>query len=185
MSNVSVREAAILTNKSRETINKATKDGTLSYTHNAQNHKVIHISELERVYPLVVPIEKLADAKVVSSRPTASEPDCQDWRDRYTDMKVQFQVLEREISALRAERERERDQLQSQIDNLQKSLDAAQAGQNRVTLLLENYSKVDLYKAAYRKLKLENAAKQTAAPEQSTSTVAQPIRTIWQRFTGS
>ena len=46
MSKVTVREAALLTGKSRETINAATKDGTISYTHNEKNHKVIDISEL-------------------------------------------------------------------------------------------------------------------------------------------
>jgi len=51
MSEITVKQAALLTGKSRETINAATKDGTLSFSHNARKHKVICKSQSKTEAP--------------------------------------------------------------------------------------------------------------------------------------
>lgn len=62
MSKVSVSQAAKLTGKSRETINKATKSGTLAYSLGSSKRKEIQIAELERVYELVTTIDAIQEA---------------------------------------------------------------------------------------------------------------------------
>ena len=49
MSKVTVKQAAFLTGLTKETINKATNDGTISHSLNQSNRKVIEIAELQRV----------------------------------------------------------------------------------------------------------------------------------------
>lgn len=60
MSKVTVREASVLTGKSRQTINDATKDGTLSFSKNKRGHKVIDISELSREFEIIENIDVLS-----------------------------------------------------------------------------------------------------------------------------
>lgn len=63
MSKVTVREASLLTGKSRQTINDATKDGTLSFTKNKRGHKVIDVAELSREFDIIQPVEELEQKK--------------------------------------------------------------------------------------------------------------------------
>ena len=88
MSKVTVREAALLTGKSRETINSATKDGTLSYTLNNKNHKVIDVAELSRVYEITKTLEEVEQESGVNHSQPPSETDSQEWRSRYLEMKT-------------------------------------------------------------------------------------------------
>ena len=141
MSKVTVRKAALLTGKSRETINNATKDGTLSYSHNSRNHKVIDIAELERVYPLVNTLSDIDKNEKVKSGQVASETDSQEWRSRYIEEKSRAVSAEEKIELIEKHARSERQLLEDQVDNLKDSLKMAQEGHNRATILLEDKSK--------------------------------------------
>jgi chromosome segregation ATPase len=136
MSKVTVREAALLTGKSRETINTATKDGTISYTHNEKNHKVIDISELQRVYPIVKPMAEIEQSDSVKSGQNRTVSSQSDLEKEVAVLKERLDGLTREKDHLTEERVRERRQLESEIDNLRSSLEWAQDQHNKAMLLL-------------------------------------------------
>jgi len=174
MSKVTVRKAALLTGKSRETINNATKDGTLSYSHNSRNHKVIDIAELERVYPLVNKLSDIEKKETVKSGQVASETDSQEWRSRYIEEKSRAEAAEEKIELIEKHARSERQLLEDQVDNLKDSLKMAQEGHNRATILLEDKSKEGgndskwkdtLSKIEERIANQEKAAKEKAAKE--------------------
>jgi hypothetical protein len=136
MSKVSVRQAAWLSGKSRETINTATKRGVLSFTMNGRNQKEIDVAELERVYPLVRSMNELpAQSDEVSDRP---EPDGgpSDLRQEVAVLRERVQGLSNERDFLKTERERERRQLEEEIEHLRDSLKAAQDNHGKAMLLL-------------------------------------------------
>ncbi|MBL4763564.1 MAG: hypothetical protein JKY93_12810 [Gammaproteobacteria bacterium] len=139
MSKITVREAALLTGKSRETINNATKDGTLSFTHNGRNHKVIDIAELERVYPLQKSMDDIKKAaKTVKNSQPVSETDSQEWRDRYLEEKARADAAVSKIEVIEKYSRKTHDLMEEQADTLRKSLILAQEGHNRATMLLED-----------------------------------------------
>jgi hypothetical protein len=53
MSLMGLKEASKLTGKNAATIHRAMKSGRLSYTLNANGDRVVDLSELERVFPIV------------------------------------------------------------------------------------------------------------------------------------
>ncbi len=64
-----------------------------------------------------------------------------------------LETLQQQVEALQAERRRERDQLQAQIDMLQETLTLSQEGHNRATLLLESrVTKTDNWEQAVQDL---------------------------------
>lgn len=125
MSRITVREAAKLTGKSRETINNATKNGTLSYTKNERGTKVIDIAELERVYELVKTFDELENEDNVKNSQPPSETDSQGWRERYLEMKAKFEKEELRNQLLEKERERERADFSARIEPIESALDKA------------------------------------------------------------
>lgn len=138
MSKVTVKEAAALTGKSRETINKATKDGTLSFTLNAQNHKVIDIAELERVHPLIKtmdevskPSEPVMSGQAVSDSQIAAE---------LAVLRERLDSSERMREVTATERERERRQLESEIEALRANVENSQELHNKALLLVTDRS---------------------------------------------
>lgn len=139
LSKVSVSQAARLTGKSRETINKATKSGKLSFSRNASNHKEIDVAELERAYPLVATIDEInQEPAAVSSSQPASDSDAS------AEMAVLREKLagsHRAHEMLAAERDRERRQLESEIENLRQSLEKSQEQHNKSLLLITDQSK--------------------------------------------
>lgn len=144
---VSVKEAALLTGKSRETINTATKDGILSFTLNERNHKVIDIAELERVYPLVKTMADLEPSGVVRPDTDLTEERPSDLREQVAVLherlqsaarEKEFMQAEREI--LKSERERERHQLEDQIEMLRTSLEKAQDQHGKAMLMLTHHT---------------------------------------------
>lgn len=143
MSNVTVREAALLTGKSRETINAATKDGTISYTHNEKNHKVIDISELQRVYPIVKSIEEIERSGTVKYSQNRTNNGQSDLKGELAVLKERLEGLVREREYLTKERIRERRQLESEIDNLRSSLERAQGQHTKAMLLLTDQRKTE------------------------------------------
>ncbi len=140
MSKVTVREAALLTGKSRETINSATKDGTLSYTLNNKNHKVIDVAELSRVYEITKTLEEVEQESGVNHSQPPSETDSQEWRSRYLEMKTRADSAIEKAELLEKHHQQQRKIYEDQVQNLQDSLKLAQEGHNKATLLLENKS---------------------------------------------
>lgn len=141
MSKVSVREAALLTGKSRETINTATKDGTISFTLNEKNHKVIDISELQRVYPIINSMEEIQKSDTVKSSQNRTVNGQSDLEKDLAVMKERLESLTREKDHLTEERNRERRQLESEIENLRSSLERSQEQHNKAMLLLTDQRK--------------------------------------------
>jgi hypothetical protein len=140
MSKVSVREAAFLTGKSRETINTATKDGILSFTLNERNHKAIDIAELERVYPLVKSPADMAQSGNVSDGQELTESGPSDLREQVAVLREKLESSLKENGQLTSERERERRQLEEQIEQLRTSLEKAQDQHGKAMLLLTHQS---------------------------------------------
>lgn len=139
MSKVTVSQAAKLTGKSRETINKDTKSGKLSFSHNARNHKVIDIAELERVYPLTQSLDDLKQTSTaVSASPQASDSDAST---ELATLRERLAASQQTNELLSAERERERRQLESEIENLRSSLEKAQEQHSKALLLITDQSK--------------------------------------------
>lgn len=121
----SISAASRLTGKSRNTIAKHLKEGKLSCLDDGSGAKLIDASELARVYDIqVADLEReegTATKPTSTTKPTPSNPD-----------------LEAKLAKEIEERERERRQFEQQIEHLQESLQLAQEGHNRATLLLES-----------------------------------------------
>ena len=139
MSKISVSQAAKLTGKSRETINKATKSGKLAFTLNGSNHKEIDVAELERVYPFVKTVEEInKEPKAVKPSQSVSEPDIQA---ELATLREKIAGSEKTNELLLSERDRERRQLESEIDNLRNSLEKAQEQHGKALLLITDQTK--------------------------------------------
>ncbi len=139
MSKISVSQAAKLTGKSRETINKATKSGKITFTLNGSNHKEINVAELERVYPFVKSMEEVNQKpKAVKPSQPVSETDIQA---ELAALREKLAGSEKTNELLLSERDRERRQLESEIDNLRSSLEKAQEQHGKALLLITDQSK--------------------------------------------
>lgn len=129
-SQFSITQAHLLTGKGKTTLRRHIDRGKLSATADEEGRRWIDGSELIRVYDLKPEdferLEKPAKAVVEGSGSDRTTPD------------HQTESVREQLSTLTNERERERLQLQSQIDHLQEALKLAQEGHNRATLLLEN-----------------------------------------------
>lgn len=136
-SQVTIAEAAFLTGKARQTINKFTKRGDLSFSRNQEGAKVIEIAELQRVLPLIKTMEDLEKARLAGEgvSPVSTKPGSEE----SAVLKVQLQAAERERDMVMAERERERRQLQDRIENLESSLASSQE-QSKALLQLTDQS---------------------------------------------
>lgn len=127
MSKITVREASILTGKSRQKINDATKDGTLSFTKNKRGHKVIDISELSREFEIIKTIDDLLASK------TNSKSDS-----KFT---VNSGEINKEIQSIRQEiltsHERERTLMQDQITLLKDTVEEIRKDKDTYVRLIE------------------------------------------------
>jgi len=138
LSKVTVKQAASLTGKSRETINTATNSGLLSYSLNSRNHKVLDIAELERVFPLVKTMAELGQqSEPVSNSQTPSDPDSN----------AEAMLLREKLSnseqlreMLTQERDRERRQFEAELETLRSSLEKSQEQHNKALLLITDQS---------------------------------------------
>lgn len=136
MSKVSVREAAKLTGKSRETINAATNDGTISFSHNERNHKVIDVAELQRVYPIIRTMEEIEQSEAVRSDSKLTVNQSSEVQAELAMLRERTDRLTKENELLLSERSRERSQLESEIENLRETLERSQQQQKQTMLLL-------------------------------------------------
>lgn len=109
-------QAATATGKNKATIQRAIKNGKISAPKNSSGAYEIDPSELHRVFP--------ATAQRVAQQDISNDTQHSDKRD---------ETLHFKLELLEAERERERDQMQSTIDDLRKRLDRSE---DRVAALL-------------------------------------------------
>lgn len=114
-------QAATATGKNKATIQRAIKSGKISAIKNSSGAYEIDPSELHRIFP--------ATAQRVAQHNISNDAQYPDKHDETTQMK---------LNLLEAERERERDQLQSTIDDLRTRLDRSE---ERITALLPAPSK--------------------------------------------
>ena len=130
MSKVTVNQAAFLTGKSKETINKATNDGTISHSLNESKRKVIEIAELQRVYPIVNDLEEMPNgSKSTKSDQAVSESDKTESDSKISDLKYQIEILQEKLNSSEANlkmisEERERDL--ENIEDLKKKFEKEQ-----------------------------------------------------------
>ena len=199
MSHVTVREAALLTGKSRETINTATKDGTISYTLNENNHKVIDISELQRGYPIVRSMEEIQQSDGVKPGQNRTGSGQSDLEMELAVLKERLQNLAREKDHLGEERNRERRQLESEIENLRSSLERAQEQHNKAMLLLtdqrqseekrglvenERDRKLEALELKIKELRTQNKRIFRHSQEQKKRLEVLQKRSFWERLFG-
>lgn len=116
-----VGEAAKVTGRGKGTISEAIKSGRLSVHEKTDRGYRIAGSELFRVFPAV--------------RPNGSE-NGRDEHGRTPETNSPNRGLEREIEALREERDRERRQLQETIDDLRRRLDVEGEERRRLTAMI-------------------------------------------------
>lgn len=140
MTSVTIKEAALLVGKSRQSINEATRDGTLSYKLNGRKRKVIDIVELERVYPLVKTIDEIAASRNVKESPKLTSDEPSTLREELAVTLERLARAEAERESLERERERERGQLERQIESLQTTVEKSQEQHSRAMLLLTDQS---------------------------------------------
>ena len=133
MTKVTVSEAAVLTGKSRQTINDATKDGTLSFDKNKRGHKVIDIAELSRVFDIIGTLEEGGTV----SKPVKSD----------SKSTVRLSDFEKEILSIKEElvksHEREKSLMKEQIELPKTYVEEARHDKQNYMRLLEDHSKGD------------------------------------------
>ncbi|MCA9234324.1 MAG: hypothetical protein KDA44_02580 [Planctomycetales bacterium] len=115
----SISAASRITGKSRATISRHTKAGTLSFELDRDNNKLIEGSELVRVYGDECDFsrEEKRGRSIETARSESKPTEAH--------------------AAINAVREEQIKQYMAQIEHLQQALDKAQDSQNRITLLLE------------------------------------------------
>jgi len=129
-SKYSISAASRITGKSRTTISKHIRSGKLSCGKDEDGNKVIDGAELLRVYGDVCAFENAE----TSQPPRESK---QATQEQTSGDSGTVQSLHEKFEREAAERKRERDQLQEQIEYLKAALEKSQEGHNRATLLLQ------------------------------------------------
>jgi excisionase family DNA binding protein len=118
-------EAAKATGKSKMTIQRAIKSGRLSASRRDDDTYDIDPSELHRVFPSVITVE-----------PDTGNKGQDDIPNDMAVLRLELKVRDEKIAALQAEREREREQLTDQIDDLRRRLDTEGEERRKLTALL-------------------------------------------------
>jgi hypothetical protein len=126
----SLAEAATASGKSKMTIQRAIKSGKLSASRRDDESYDIDPSELHRVFPPVSVLEAKNDSKVRDDIPND-----------IIVLRLELKVRDEKIALIEAERERERDQLTGQIDDLRHRLDSEGEERRKLTALLTDQSR--------------------------------------------
>jgi hypothetical protein len=126
----SLAEAATASGKSKMTIQRAIKSGKLSASRRDDESYDIDPSELHRVFPPVSVLEAKNDNKVRDDIPNDIMV-----------LQLELKVRDEKIALIEAERERERDQLTGQIDDLRHRLDSEGEERRKLTALLTDQSR--------------------------------------------
>ena len=145
---VTVQEAEFLTGLTRQAINYATKNGSLSYTLNNRNIKVIDISELQRAgYDFNKSMAELDEYRKNGKRSNGvkgrKKNDVKSSNSDHTTQLIQQELnsANKLLETLETERVRERNLYEQQMETLTDSLKIAQETAKNATLLLENNTK--------------------------------------------
>jgi hypothetical protein len=162
---LSISSASRHTGKSRNTIAKDIREGTLSYELAPNGSKLIDVSEIARVYGDDFKIER---EEGTDARAKAVEASHSDQTSRH--------LLEAQI----AERERERRQYEQQLEHLKETLKLAQEGHNRATLLLESRSGGGDWEKSLQALKEQIANQETSYRKELTEIKEKYGRTAMQ-----
>lgn len=164
MAKVGAQRAAELTGKSKSTIQRAMKNGKLSYELDKADRRVIDVAELERVFGLKKQDSEPSDANVQAELDKASR------MLEMERMKMRIQVLEQQL-----------DLAKSQIEDVKQQRDAWQKQAQQVLITSEYSQKQaqelkDEMKAREERARArrEEMQKRTAA---KTATVANSNRT--------
>ncbi len=91
-----------------------------------KNRKRIEVSELQRVYDLVMTMEELEASNDVQSDKKPLSSASGNTEEGLDVLKVRLEMAESERDMIREERDRERKQLESEIESLRNSLEKAQ-----------------------------------------------------------
>lgn len=175
MSHVTVRQAAFLTGKSRETINTACNDGKLSSSRNEQGVRIIDVAELARVYPLKRNVEDMEKpSEPVKESQVLSDSGPSDLRQQVAVLRERLEGLSSAHELVKSERERERRQLQTEIENLRVSLDRTQASLEKAQ---ENQSKAMLMLTDQS----DGAKEKERAQEQKVRELSETVETLKQQ----
>jgi hypothetical protein len=126
----SLADAATASGKSKMTIQRAIKSGKLSASRRDDESYDIDPSELHRVFPPVSVLEAKNDNKVRDDIPND-----------ITVLQLELKVRDEKIALIEAEREREREQLTGQIDDLRHRLDSEGEERRKLTALLTDQSR--------------------------------------------
>jgi hypothetical protein len=125
----SLTEAAAASGKSKMTIQRAIKSGKMSASRHDDESYDIDPSELHRVFPPVSVLEADADNKLRHDIPNDISL-----------LQVELKIRDEKIALIEAEREREREQLTGQIDDLRRRLDVEGEERRKLTAILTDQS---------------------------------------------
>ena len=140
----SLAEAAEEVGKSKMTIQRAIKKGRLSAGRDENGAYQIDAAELHRVYPAKP--EKPKSPKAGQGASAAEAPI----------LKREIEIRDERISQLEAERRREREQLETTIEDLRSRLDTESAERQRLTLLItDQRAQEDKAREAEEKARLD------------------------------
>lgn len=182
MAKVGAQRAAVLTGKSKSTIQRAMKSGKLSFELDQNNRRIIDVSELERVFGIQKQEEKVAEPKKIdqSAIDAAVEKermamqikmleqqltsakdnldDLKDQRDKWekqaSQVLITSQYSQKQAEELRAQiKEREERARQRRMGNAKMQNAQSAAGAKRPAPSREELKKLD---EKMRKLKAEN-----------------------------
>lgn len=128
-----ISEAARIAEVSRNTIKSHMKSGKLSFIPSPSGEKLVDAAELMRVYGDKCDFRRAGSG--MEKPATAQVPVNTGQIDH-----LELVNLKQRLELINEERKREREQLQQQIDHLQKSLEKALDGSNKAMLLLEHRS---------------------------------------------
>lgn len=121
---LNLNEAAKIAHKSKSTVLKAIRTGRLSATRNDKNEWQIDPAELFRVYPF-----KISEQANTEKREQENPKETEENKQANNEYKEKFEVE-------KAERLREREQMQTTIDDLRKRLDEEAEERRKLTKLL-------------------------------------------------
>jgi hypothetical protein len=128
-----IAQAARIADVSRNTIKSHQNSGKLSYARGLQGEKLVDAAELMRVYGDKCDFKRVESGAASSSAVQSPAPIKSGQSDQHELVNLQLR-----LDLINEERKREREQLQQQIDHLQKSLEKALDGSNKAMLLLEH-----------------------------------------------
>jgi hypothetical protein len=124
-----VGQAARATGKSKSTISAAVKSGKISATRNEDGSWSIDPAELHRVFPAKGTANGTGEPELDDSEPS-------DFLFENGRLKAELEQMRERLAASDLERQRERQQLSDQIDDLRRRLDAEAEERRRLTAIL-------------------------------------------------